>query len=53
MPVEIRFWFRAIGIFAKLMSPLGKPVLGAMKRCFEKDLENLKAVAETRVGSGG
>jgi len=35
------------------MSPLGQLVMGPMKKCFEEDIENLNAVAETRAGSGG
>lgn len=51
--VEVRFGFRAVSIFGKLMLPLGKLVLGPMKKCSGKDLENLKAVADTRAGSDG
>jgi len=37
---------RPLTFFARLMSPLGKLMAGSMKKAMQKDLEDLKAVAE-------
>jgi hypothetical protein len=49
---DIRFDFRAITFFAKLMSPLGKLMTGPlMRKCVEKDLADLKHGAENRTAA--
>lgn len=40
-----------ISIFAKLMAPLGRLMVGSLKKCLENDLEDAKRIAETRAAS--
>jgi hypothetical protein len=44
--VDIDFHTRATSLVAKLMVPLGWLMVGMMKRCVDKDVEDLKKVAE-------
>lgn len=46
--VEVEMRTRAVSFFAKLMSPLGKLMMGPMKKCIDKDMEELKSAAENR-----
>ena len=38
--------YRPLTFFAKVMSPLGRLMLPMMKKCFEKDFQALKTIAE-------
>ena len=44
--VDFEMRSRAVILFAKLLSPLGKFFAGSLKKCLEKDIAQLKAVAE-------
>ena len=44
--VDVTTEFRPISVFARLMSPLGVLAGGFMKKAFERDIEQLRAVAE-------
>ncbi len=44
--VEVHFNCQTKSLFALLMSPLSRLMLGTMKKAIDKDLEDLKAVAE-------
>jgi hypothetical protein len=46
--VEMEMQYRPISFFARLMSPLGKLMLGPMKKLIDQDLEDLKRTAEAR-----
>lgn len=46
--VEVEMRTRAVSFLAKLMSSLGKLMMGTMKKCIDKDLEELKSAAEDR-----
>ena len=39
---------KPITFFAKLMMPLGALMMGSMKKCLERDLDDLKTVAESK-----
>ena len=45
--VEFEMSYRPVTFFAKVMSPLAKIMSGTMKKCMEKDLDELKAAAES------
>ena len=45
--VEVDMQFRPITFFAKLMMPLGKLMSGPLKKCIDRDVEDLKAVVES------
>jgi len=45
--VEFEMGYRPVSFFAKAMSPLGRLMAPMMKKCFEKDFQALKAVAES------
>ncbi len=45
--VEFEMAYRPVTVLAKLMSPLGRLMAPTMKKCFEKDFQALKAVAES------
>ena len=45
--VEFEMGYRALTFFAKLMSPLGRLMMPMMKKCFEKDFQALKTLAES------
>jgi hypothetical protein len=42
---------RPITFLAKLMSPLGKLMMGSMKKCIAKDMDDLRAAVESRNGA--
>ncbi len=44
--VEFEMAYRPVTVLAKLMSPLGRLMAPMMKKCFEKDFQALKTVAE-------
>ena len=44
--IELEMSYRPITFFARLMSPLGKLMSGPMKKCIDKDLEDIKAAVE-------
>ena len=45
--VEMSMEYRPISFLAKIMSPIGKLMMGSMmKKCIEKDFEDLRAVLE-------
>jgi hypothetical protein len=44
--VEMNMSTRPITFFAKIMSPLGALMMGSMKKAMDKDMEELKTVAE-------
>ena len=44
--VDFEMRARAVTLFAKLLSPLGMFFTGSLKKCLEKDIAQLKAVAE-------
>ena len=44
--VECAFGNTPVTFMARLMSPLGKMMSGSLKKCLEKDMDELKAVAE-------
>ncbi len=46
--VEFEMDYRPVSFFAKVMSPLGRLMAPMMKKCFLKDFEALKALAESR-----
>ena len=46
--VEVDFEARPISLFARLMTPLGKLMVGQMRKCIEGDLDALRTVAEGR-----
>jgi hypothetical protein len=48
--VTMTFNAKPITVMAKLMSPLGKLMAGTMKKCVEKDLEDLKRCVESGGG---
>jgi hypothetical protein len=39
--------YRPLTFFAKVMSPLGRLMMPMMKKCFEKDFQALKTLAES------
>ena len=45
--VEIEMVTRAISIFSKLMWPIGKLMMPSMKKCIQKDLDQVKADCES------
>ncbi len=45
--VEFEMSYRPLTFFAKVMSPLGRLMMPMMKKCFEKDFQALKALAES------
>lgn len=46
--VRLNVETRAISLFAKLMTPLAGLMVGPMKKCIAADLEDVKAVAESK-----
>ena len=44
--VDVKVDATPVSLFAKLMSPLSGLMMKSMKKCFEQDLHDLKAVAE-------
>ncbi len=44
--VELHMAIQAVSLFAKLMSPLSRVMMGAMRKCIERDLADIKRVAE-------
>ena len=48
--VNMELRTRPLTFVAKLMSPLGVLFSGSMKKCMTKDMEQLKAVAESKQG---
>lgn len=44
--VTMDFDAKPLLFFAKLMSPLGWLMMGSMKKCIQRDLDDLKALAE-------
>lgn len=44
--VDVEFLCRPVTFFARLLSPLAVVTMGPMKKCINKDLEELKAVVE-------
>ena len=44
--VEVEFNCRPVSFFAKIMSPLSALMMGPMKRCIDKDLEDLTTAIE-------
>ncbi len=44
--VEFEMSSQPVTFFAKVMSPLGRLMMPMMKKCFEKDFQALKTVAE-------
>lgn len=44
--IEMDMKTRPISFFAKLMSPFGKLMMGTMKKCIQKDMEDLRASIE-------
>lgn len=47
--VELAIRMQPLTIFAKLFAPIGKLMMGGMKKALEADLDDLKAAAESRV----
>ena len=45
--VEFEMNYRPVTFFAKVMSPLGRLMAPMMKKCFEKDFQALKVIAES------
>lgn len=45
--VEFEMGYRPVTFFAKVMSPLGRLMAPMMKKCFEKDFQALKTLAES------
>ena len=45
--VNVHFSSRSLTFMAKIMSPVGLLMMGAVKKAFDKDLEELKAAAES------
>ena len=46
--IEVEFMSRPLTLFAKIMAPIGNLMMGSMmKKCLRKDLDNLKAIAES------
>ncbi len=46
--VEMEMRTRAVSLFAKIMSPLSKLMMGPMmKKCMEQDMADLRAIAES------
>lgn len=45
--VEMELNTRPISFFAKLMSPFGKLMMGSMKKCISKDMDDLRASVES------
>ncbi len=45
--VEFEMGYRPLTFFAKVMSPLGRLMMPMMKKCFEKDFQALKTLAES------
>ena len=45
--VEMEMNSRPVTLFAKLMSPLSALMMGSMKKAMEKDMDELKAAAES------
>ena len=45
--LEMQMNTRPISIFAKLMSPLGTLMMGSMKKCIAKDMDDLRASIES------
>ena len=45
--VEVEFRVESMTLRARLMSPLGWMMKGALKRCVEDDIDDLKAVVES------
>ena len=44
--VQVEMDARPVSFLAKLMSPLGRLMAGSMKKCFDQDLDDLKAALE-------
>lgn len=49
--VELTLESKPQSIFARLMAPLGKVMMGSMKKLIDADLEDLKAIAEQRAAA--
>ena len=45
--LEMEMQTRPISFFAKLMSPLGNLMMGTMKKCIVKDMDDLRSSIET------
>ena len=44
---------RPMGIFAKIMAPIGRLMMGkAMRKCIDQDLDDLKKAAESGPEAG-
>ena len=49
---EITFDARPLTFMAKLFSPLGKLMMGACRKAFEKDMSDIKRALESRSSAG-
>ena len=51
--VEFEMGYRPVTFMARVMSPLGRLMMPMMKKCFEKDFQALKTLAESGAAPGG
>lgn len=49
--VHWRLSYKPLTLFAKIMSPLGALMVGPLKKCLERDMDELKVAIETNDGA--